>query len=58
MHKNNDKESQAALLWDWLGATGESILESHKWSEVDKENVDTILEKLGQTFHPGSNQTL
>ena len=56
--KHIDKESQAAFFWDWLGGTGERVLESHKWSQADKENVDTIFDKLEQSYHPSSNQTL
>ena len=42
-NKNTDKESQVAFLQNRLGATGERLLESHKWSEADKENVNTII---------------
>ena len=43
-NKNTDQESQAAFLWNCLGATDERMLESYKWSETDKENVGTTLE--------------
>ena len=57
-NKNTDKESQAAFLRDWLGATDEMVLESYRRSEVDKETIDTIFDKLDQNFLAASNQIL
>ena len=57
-NKNTEKECQTAFLWDWLGATGKTVLECHKRSEADNENEDTIFDKLEQKCHPGSNKTL
>ena len=47
-NKNTDKESQAAFLMNWLGATGERLVKSHKLPKAEKENVDTILDKVKQ----------
>ena len=56
--KYTDKENQTAFLWDWWGATGKKVLESHKWSEADEESAVTSFDKLEQTCHPTSNKTL
>ena len=36
----------ATFLWDWLGAAAGRVLESHKWDEAYKENVDTIYNEM------------
>ena len=56
-HKNTDNKSQGALLRGWLGTTGERVLESHKWSEADRETVGIKFDKLEQKCHP-SKQAL
>ena len=57
-NKNTDKESEATFLWNWLGAACKKVLESRKWPEAIKENVNTIYDKSEQKCHPASNQTL
>ena len=39
-NRNTGKESQVVFPCDWLGASGERILESHNCSEADKNRYN------------------